>query len=361
MDANTAPTSDDTPIPFVTVTNWSRATALCGFNIGPLLREVGIDTDHLDPEASVISVQAMRVLMERCVDSTRQHAPHLHFPVVLGETFAFDYLSDLETFITTSPTLREAVPALHWLRPLLNPFIRWDLQEHGDQARLRMDFHHAEAHPVTTWAFAESIFVTLCKFTRQMVGAPLWAGELTLRHPPQVGSERLASAIGVPVRFEQPVNALWFDRALLDHPLRGALPSLHETAARRVAQQVAQKDPAGAPATSGDATSLPAQIDALLRRQPELLGQGLDTLADALGLHSRTLQRRLRDDDASHSAIVARVRHDLARQWLADPALSIEDISERLGFTDRRSFTQAFNKWQGQSPSDYRRAPRPQG
>ena len=354
-----APTSDDTPIPFVTVTNWSRAAALCGFNIGPLLREVGIDTDHLDPEASVISVQAMRVLMERCVEETRRHAPHLHFPVVLGETFAFDYLSDLETFITTSPTLREAVPALQWLRPLLNPFIQWDLQEHGDQARLRMDFHHAEAQPTTTWAFAESIFVTLCKFTRQMVGVPLWQSELTLRHAPQQGSERLAGAIGSTVRFEQPVNALWFDRALLDLPLRGALPSLHETAAKRVAQQVAQRDThLGTPP---EHTSLPTQIDALLRHQPELLGQGLDALANALKLHSRTLQRRLRDEDASHSAIVARVRHDLARQWLADPALSIEDISERLGFTDRRSFTQAFNKWQGQSPSDYRRIPQPPG
>ena len=352
-----APTSDDTPIPFVTVTNWSRAAALCGFNIGPLLREVGIDTDHLDPEASVISVQAMRVLMERCVEETRRHAPQLHFPVVLGETFAFDYLSDLETFITTSPTLREAVPALQWLRPLLNPFIQWDLQEHGDQARLRMDFHHAEAQPTTTWAFAESIFVTLCKFTRQMVGVPLWQSELTLRHAPQQGSERLAGAIGSTVRFEQPVNALWFDRALLDLPLRGALPSLHETAAKRVAQQVAQRDTSLG--TSTEHTSLPTQIDALLRQHPELLGQGLDALAKALKLHSRTLQRRLRDEDASHSAIVARVRHDLARQWLADPALSIEDISERLGFTDRRSFTQAFNKWQGQSPSEFRRQGNP--
>lgn len=360
MDDATALTSDDTPIPFVTVTNWSRAAALCGFNIGPLLREVGIDTEHLDPEASVISVQAMRVLMARCVENAQLHAPHLHFPVVLGETFAFDYLSDLETFITTSPTLREAMPALQWLRPLLNPFIRWDLQEHGDQARLRMDFHHADAQPATTWAFAESIFVTLCKFTRQMVGAPLWEGELTLRHPPQLGSERLAGAIGVPVRFEQPLNALWFDRALLDHPLRGALPSLHETAARRVARQLAQKDPASGSAT-GDTPSLPAQIDALLRRRPDLLGQGLEALAGALGLHSRTLQRRLRDAGASHSSIVARVRHDLARQWLTDPSLSIEDISERLGFTDRRSFTQAFNKWQGQSPSEFRRAPRDQG
>ncbi|RRS04866.1 AraC family transcriptional regulator [Aquabacterium soli] len=352
-----APTSDDTPIPFVTVTNWSRAAALCGFNIGPLLREVGIDTDLLDPEASVISVQAMRILMERCVEETRRHAPHMHFPVTLGETFAFDYLSDLETFITTSPTLREAVPALQWLRPLLNPFIQWDLQEHGDQARLRMDFHHAEAQPATTWAFAESIFVTLCKFTRQMVGVPLWQSELTLRHPPQQGSERLASAIGGPVRFEQPVNALWFDRALLDMPLRGALPSLHETAARRVAQQVAQKD--ASVGTPPEHASLHAQIDALLRHQPALLGEGLDALAQALGLHSRTLQRRLRDEDASHSAIVARVRHDLARQWLTDPALSIEDISERLGFTDRRSFTQAFNKWQGQSPSEFRRQGNP--
>ena len=35
-------------------------------------------------------------------------------------------------------------------------------------------------------------------------------------------------------------------------------------------------------------------------------------------------------------------------------AVSEEDIAERLGFADRRSFTQAFSRWAGCTPSQYR-------
>ena len=348
-------TTDDTPIPFVTLTNWTRSAAQCGFAIAPLLREVGVDTAQLHPERSVISLQAMRTLMQRCIEEGRRHAPHLHFPLVLGETFAFDYLSDLETFITTSPTLREAAPALQWLPPLINPFVNWSLQEHGPHARLVLNFNHVGARPTDTWAFTESMFVTFCKFTRQLLGELQWTGELTFQHQAQNGSQTLGPAVGLPVRFEQPLNALWFDRTLLDYPLRGALPSLHEIAAQRVAQQVARREEP----THWPQDSLGAQIDTLLRRQPELLGAGIDTLAEALDLHPRTLQRRLKDEGQQHSAIVARVRHDLACRWLQDPSLTIEDISARLGFTDRRSFTQAFTRWHGMPPSDYRRQGNP--
>jgi AraC-like DNA-binding protein len=49
------------------------------------------------------------------------------------------------------------------------------------------------------------------------------------------------------------------------------------------------------------------------------------------------------------------VRYKLAQQWLRDSSMPIEDISDRLGFSDRRSFTQAFSRWSGVTPSQYRR------
>ena len=40
---------------------------------------------------------------------------------------------------------------------------------------------------------------------------------------------------------------------------------------------------------------------------------------------------------------------------LQDPAVDVEGVSERLGFSDRRSFTRAFTRWSGISPSAYRK------
>jgi len=356
-----APLERDTPIPFVTVTNWVRSATLCGFQIEPFFREAGLDLASLHPSEATITVNAMLLIMERCVEAAQKQDAHLHFPQVLGETFAFEYLSDIETFITTSPTLRAASPALSWIPRLINPFMDLTIHEHGHQARLLLSFKHEDTSPEVSWHFAESVFVTFCKFARLMLGEPLSQGEVTFQHERPTGSPEWANALGLPMRYGQSVNAIWFDRSVLDRPLRGALPSLHQAAGQRVAQQMSQLlQPPGSNKAQGlDAHSLSAQIEARLSRQPALLGQGIDALAADLGLHPRTLQRRLREEGQQHSGIINQVRHKLALQWLKHSTESVEDIGERLGFADRRSFSQAFTRWQGVSPSEFRRQGNP--
>ncbi|MBC7701428.1 AraC family transcriptional regulator [Aquabacterium sp.] len=357
----TAPAPVEQPIPFVTVTNWVRAAKLCGIDIGRIFEEEGVDTRNLHPETAVIQRLTMQHVMQRCVDDTRAMGRGQHFPLVLGETFAFEYMSDIETFITTSPTLREAARSLEWIPPLLNPYMRISLAEHGQEARMAVSFDHPEASPDTTWHFTEGVFASLLKFTRMLLGGQQLFGRITLQHAPHQDHAVFEAFFHVPIAYSQPVSAMWFDRALLDLPLRGGFPLLHEQAAQRVVQQVAQRAEQHQQDADAldNAGNLVRQIERALAQKPRLLGLGLEALAEELHLHARTLQRRLRDVGDSHSGILARVRYRLARQWLQDPALPIEDISDRLGFSDRRSFTQAFTRWSGLTPSQYRRSPGP--
>ena len=94
----------EAPIPFITLPNWVKAAAECGFNIEPIFRDLGIQTDLIHLESATISQPVLEQVMEACI----ARAKGQHFPFVLGETFVFDYLPDLQTFVTTSPTLREA-------------------------------------------------------------------------------------------------------------------------------------------------------------------------------------------------------------------------------------------------------------
>jgi AraC-like DNA-binding protein len=354
------------PVPFVTVTNWIRAARLCGINIEAVFRELGIDTSRLHPETATIARETMQNLMRRCIEATRQVNNGQHFPIVLGDTFAFEYMGDVETFITTSATLRDASRALEWIPPLINPYMSFTLAEHGQDARIALTYHV----PVTdqgantiAWAFTEGVMASLAKFRRLLFGQDVPFGRVQFRHDRHAFSTMVEHYLGIPVEWNAPLDALLFDRILLDQPLRGAFPMLHEQAAARVAQKVAQRHAEAEQQTpSGDTAlahqpghALTQQIERLLRDKPRLLGLGLEALAEELGLHARTLQRRLKDADESHSAILGRVRYELAQQWLRQDSLSIEDISDRLGFTDRRSFTQAFTRWSGKTPSQFRR------
>jgi AraC-like DNA-binding protein len=84
------------------------------------------------------------------------------------------------------------------------------------------------------------------------------------------------------------------------------------------------------------------------------LALGVEEMADRLTLHPRTLQRRLKDEGATYLHVQARMRQRLACQWLKEGKQSIDDISARLGFSDRRAFTAAFKRWEGLTPSAWR-------
>ena len=100
---------------------------------------------------------------------------------------------------------------------------------------------------------------------------------------------------------------------------------------------------------------LASQIETLFRRHPELMGQGIERVAQKLNLHPRTLQRRLREDGESYGDIQDRCRYEVAVVHLKQPHRDLEAISELLGFSDRQNFTRAFKRWTGLSPREFRK------
>jgi AraC-like DNA-binding protein len=63
----------------------------------------------------------------------------------------------------------------------------------------------------------------------------------------------------------------------------------------------------------------------------------------------------LNAEGTSYQAIVNDVRNHLARQYLADTDLSVADIGTLIGFEDLSNFRHAFRRWNGVSPSRFRR------
>lgn len=343
-------------IPFVTVTNWVRAAMQCHIDIAAIFQAEGMDMSSLHPETAKIRWRTIVNIMERCVEATRRTGSGQHFPIVLGESFAFEYMSDVETFITTSASLRDAARSLEWISALVNPNMAFSVAEHGHQARIILQYNNADPAPDKTWHFSEASLTTTVKFSRMLLGTDAVINRITFRHGPHADSDAISRFFQAPVEYNADVDAIWFDRSMLERPLRGAFPSLHEQAAVRVARRVAQQHEHELSTEGPGQPLLVAQITRTFMAHPHLLGLGLDTLAQQMGIHTRTLQRRLKELGDSHSAIQGRVRYQLAQAWLRDGTLAIEDISDRLGFTDRRSFTQAFTRWSGKTPSQFRKS-----
>jgi AraC-like DNA-binding protein len=335
------------PIPFLTLPNWIKAAAHCGFNIQPVFREHGIDTDLIHLESATISPAQLQQVMAACVARAKNH----HYPFVLGETFAFDYMPDIGTFLATSSTLRDTLRVFDWVRELINPALRVRLEERGDETWLLLEIAGADNAP--TPYFTETTFASIHKFGRTLLGERAVFGRLCLQHAEPSYVAEYAKYFGIEIRFGQPQQALVFERSLLDLPLEGAFPALHRQAEYRVQRQLTslpKNDPSGG--------GIVNRLERTFSARPELLGQGIERMAEVLNLHPRTLQRRLQEEGLGYTELQARARFHKAADLLQGGESSIETISERLGFSDRRSFTRAFTRWAGISPSSFRKKPR---
>lgn len=89
----------------------------------------------------------------------------------------------------------------------------------------------------------------------------------------------------------------------------------------------------------------------------ETLAGGQCTMVDTarrLGVSTRTLQRRLSEEETSFQGELNRLRADLARHYLANSRYSNAEISFLLGYDDPNSFIRAFHAWTGQTPEKSR-------
>lgn len=335
------------PIPLFMLSSWIKAAAKCGFNVQPLFKEAGIKIDLIRLEDARVSPLQLISVLEQCVAMS----PDRYFPLVLGDTFAFESLPEFETLLTTSPTLRDALKVADLARRVVLPWITIELIEEGDLAKVKVGFDvpipNIHAFGLPLHMVSEGIMASIRKFGRNLQGTDDGFVGVELRSPPNKFSAQMEQFFERPITFNAPFDALVFERRILDLPLEGAFPALHEQAHFLAAQRLGKE---------AKRQGVAAEIEDLILREPDLLAVGIEDMADKLNLHARTLQRRLKDEGDTYLHVQARMRHRLACQWLRQGSVSIDDISARLGFSDRRAFTAAFKRWEGTTPKAWREA-----
>jgi len=81
----------------------------------------------------------------------------------------------------------------------------------------------------------------------------------------------------------------------------------------------------------------------------------LSAVAGNLSIGTRTLRRRLKELGTSYQKILDDVKKELAIEYLQTTSLSVQEISDLLGYSEVTNFRRAFVKWAALSPYQYRR------
>ena len=81
---------------------------------------------------------------------------------------------------------------------------------------------------------------------------------------------------------------------------------------------------------------------------------GIGDVAKELRLSGRTLQRRLTEAGVTFQQLTQEARRELARHYLRNSSLELNQTAYLLGYEDAHSFFRAFHDWEGTSPGAWR-------
>jgi AraC-like DNA-binding protein len=197
----------------------------------------------------------------------------------------------------------------------------------------------ADTHQIEFWVAA------LVRVCRQLAARQLVPARIRFVHRRPAGGEP-EEFFGRAVEFGAEADEVLFEKSARDLPIISADPYLNrllisvceETVAARRRQQ-------GSFRATVENTVAP-----LLPHGKAQAGE----VARQLGVSQRTLARRLSTEDASFSGVLDDLRADLADRYLADPNLSISQISWLLGYREVASFSHAYKRWTGATPRTVR-------
>ena len=331
------------PTTATALSSWAKAIRkaldAAGQDSARLFAEAGLDPALLDDPSARYPVAATAKLWRLAVAATGDDAFGLTVARHVGQTtfHALGYA------LNASATLFDAFGRVLRYFAVVSDAAELGFDEMPEGWRLAIRTDAAATPPAdeSIDAFI-ALFVRLC---RGLLGRREFAPRLVrLRRAEPRNRAAFERLFRAPLQFSAPENALYFDAAVLREPLDGAHPELarhNDQIVQRYLERLQRDDIVAR--VRGAITGLLSQGE-----------PGAAAVAAALHLSERSLQRKLAEAGTRYGEILRDTRHQLARSYLRDPRASIGEIAWLLGFADQSSFTRAFRRWEGRSPTAYR-------
>ncbi|MFL0810282.1 MAG: AraC family transcriptional regulator [Agarilytica sp.] len=193
---------------------------------------------------------------------------------------------------------------------------------------------------------SEFLLVIWHRFASWYIGEPIQLQETHFAHRLPEHQKELQIMYPGELKFGRRCNRLVFDSAYLDKPLIRTEKEL---------EAFMENAPADFMTIPGMSDNLELMIERsiLQLNSGRLEFPSIVELAEMLEMNHQALQRQLKKTGTSYQKIKDSMRLEMSIQKLVNEKLSVDDVSEFVGFAESRSFTRAFKHWTGLSPRNY--------
>jgi AraC-like DNA-binding protein len=300
----------------------------------------GITAADLDKPDVKLSLEQNCALMDAALQLSADRNLGLH----IGERTTSNVLGVTGYLMETS---KDLLTALHHLQEYTASFTRlyyFGIDLTADEAVYLCEPIAVwnDISPETARQSVDIAFAGTLHILRLLTGYQLHPLRIYYRYPrPEDVTEHERILKGRPL-FNQTSNALIFSVKDLQRSIIGYNHELNNVFIKMLQQQHDE-----------DQTFI-QQVRTLILELSRTNFPTLEDVAARLYLVTRTLQRKLREENTSFRAECEFIKEELARNLLLSKNLPISDIADRLGYADQATFQRAFRQWTGKTPKAYR-------
>jgi AraC-like DNA-binding protein len=184
-----------------------------------------------------------------------------------------------------------------------------------------------------------------CNLMRALCGRDWNPAEVLLPRQRPTATTPWAGFFRAPVRFGAGQCALAFPASCLARPVPAANPQLH----RHLEQEAERRRGEWGP-------DFVSQVQRTVSGTMAGGRCAAVHIARLLGMHTRTLNRRLLAEGRTFKQVQDEVRYAMSRQLLGNTSMKLAEVAASLGYADASAFIRAFSRWAGTTPDAWRRA-----
>ena len=309
--------------------------------VTPLLVRVGLTPELIaDPDERLSVRSQVRLLKEAAIALKDDR---LGF--TLAREFDLREIGLIYYVMASSQTLGEGLKRLARYSRVTNEALVFGYRE-GNSLTISLSYsgvpRHSDRHQIEFCMFA------VLRICRALTGQNLVPRHFSVAHHRSEGISEMARFVGTKVEFGADADEFDLNVDARGLPLIHADSYLNELLLKSCEAALADR--------KGEMSQLRTRVENAIS---SLLPHGrvlVEDVARGLGMSERTLLRRLSDEGLSFTEILQQLRRDLAVRYLTDRKLQVSKIAWLLGFQEVSSFTHAFKRWTGKTPSKMRTA-----
>jgi AraC-like DNA-binding protein len=326
------------------LTNYLEVAQHLGLNTHDLLASVGLSKVLLQtPEHRIAIDAAVRLLEASSIASGCQT-----FGLSMAESRQLSDFGVVSLLLSHQRTLRDALQVLVHYRHLMNDSLAIFVEEAGKMVIIREEV--VTDSPMPCRQANELAIGVMFRLCSAVIGTHWHPYSVNFTHQAPDNLQLHRRLFGCKLEFGAEFNGIVCPDANLDMANPHADPAMARYAQRYL--------------DSLQSIDGPSTLFDVRKAIYLLLPMGratIEQIAQTQGMNVRTLQRRLKEDNCTFNDLINDVRRDLVIRYLENPAYSLGQIADMLGYSMASSFTRWFITQFGMPPASWRSAQKKDG